>query len=236
MRCGAAKCLFLFQMTSRMNRLFLPVIALAAASLAGDALCRSLARGGDPERLLQMASENLTRLPEQIGPWRSTKAEPLSDDVLQMLDCRAHEARIYVNDETGETVGLMLLAGAAGPLVSHTAEVCYGSAAYEIVEPPASQKIRGSGDEADTVHSVTFRSHSVNGQTQRVYYAWRRFEGPWQAPANPRMALGGQPMLYKLQLAGEAPPEGTASAESDSARRFLVDLLPALDKALAAPH
>ena len=212
----------------------LPLVLLAALSLAGEFVCRSFARGGDQERLLRLAAANLPRLPDRIGPWRAAKAEPISDDVLRMLGCRAHESRIYVDDSTGEQVGLMLLAGSAGPLVSHTAEICYGSVDYDVVEGPTIETIRGEGARADVVHRVTFRSRSLAAQKQRVLYAWRKIDGPWQAPESPRLALGGQPMLYKLQLAGPTPPEGDTSLDSDPTRRFLLDLLPVLDKTLSA--
>jgi hypothetical protein len=74
----------------------------------------------------------------------------------------------------------------------------------------------------------------VAGRQQRVYYAWRRFDGPWQAPDDPRWTLGGQPMLYKLQLACDALPAPGESSDSDAVHRFLTDLLPVLDKVLAA--
>ena len=77
-------------------------------------------------------------------------------------------------------------------------------------------------------------SKSVSGHKLRVYYAWRKFAGPWEAPNRPRLALGGQPMLYKLQMAGDAPTRADDnSLESDAARRFLNDLLPVLDGILA---
>jgi hypothetical protein len=216
-----------------MKRL-LPLIVLVVASVAGDLVCRSLSPGADQDRLLRLASGNVASLPEQIGTWRSSPGEPLSEVVLRMLDCRAYESRAYIDDRTGEQVGLLLLVGSSGPLVAHTAEVCYGSVNFEILDPPASEPVRGTGAQADVVHRVTFRSNSVTGQKQRVYYAWRRFDGPWEAPNSPRLTLGNQPMLYKIQLVGSAPPEGKETLVTDPARRFLLELLPVLEKILAA--
>jgi hypothetical protein len=212
----------------------LALVLLAAASIAGDLVCRSLGHGADREHLFRLATDNVARLPDQIGPWRAEQGEPLSDTVLHLLECRAHESRTYIDDQTGEQVGVLLLAGPSGPLVAHTAEVCYESSSYKLVEPPVSESVRGAGDHADVVHRATFRSNSVAGQKLRVYYAWRPFDGPWQAPDSPRLALGGQPLLYKLQLSGSAPPDGKYSLATDPARRFLLDFLPVLDKTLAA--
>jgi len=215
-----------------MKRTLVPLAVLTAVTLAGDLACRSFARGGNPERLLGQAAENLAHLPRQIGPWRAAKTAPLSDNVLEMLDCRAHESCTFIDDKTGEEVGLTLLAGTAGPMVAHTPEVCYESSSFEIAEATQSESIRGTGDRADTFDRVTFRSNSVGGERQRVYYAWRKFDGSWQAPARPRLALGSQPMLYKLQVASRAPSEGDDTPDSDAARRFLLDLLPILDNTL----
>jgi hypothetical protein len=216
------------------SRLILPLVLLIATSLLGECLCRNLAGGGGSEHLLQLAGDNVSRLPETIGAWRMEKSEPLSDDVLQILGCGAQQSRVYVDDLSGEQVALTLLVGAAGPLVAHTPDVCYPSSNFEITEPAGAEVIRGTGARADTFDRATFRSRSVDARRQRVYYAWRKFDGPWQVPANPRLALGGEPMLYKLQLAIDAAEDAGTSPQSDTARKFLADLLPVLDEILVA--
>jgi hypothetical protein len=209
------------------------LVALVVASLTGDVVCRSTVHSADEERLMRIASEGISRLPATIGPWRLLKTETMPDSAIALLQCRGHEARLYGDDQTGDKVSLILLVGPAGPLVAHTAEVCYGSVDNDIVGPPHSEIVRGTGERADTVHQVTFASKSLSGHKLRVYYAWRKFEGRWEAPDRPRLTLGGQPMLYKLQMAGEAPPKADdRTLESDAARRFLVDLLPVLDRTL----
>ena len=214
------------------SRLILPVVILVAMSLLGECLCRTLAGGADSERLLQIASVNVSRLPETIGAWHKLKSDPLSDNVLRILGCRAQQSCVYADDLTGDQVTLTLLAGSAGPLVAHTPEVCYSSIDVDIAEPAGAIAIRGTGEKADTFDRVIFRSKTVEGRKQQVYYAWRKFDGPWQAPRSPRLALGGQAMLYKLQLAGEAPEKSGNSPESESVRRLLDDLLPVLDRIL----
>jgi hypothetical protein len=49
------------------------------------------------------------------------------------------------------------------------------------------------------------------------------------------MTLGGQPMLYKLQLSVNAPGLGApAPVETNAAQRFLADRLPVLDGILTS--
>ena len=82
---------------------------------------------------------------------------------------------------------------------------------------------------------MALKSKSLAAQNQLVYYAWRPYYGHWQAPTSPRMTLGGQPMLYKLQLAVNAPGIGVAApAETNGVQRFLADSLPVLDGILTS--
>src|SRR5262249_42846243 len=121
----------------------------------------------------------------------------------------------------------------AGPIVAHTPEACYSSTEFDLEEAPRVETVRTKGDRADMIGRVTFRSKSLNGQKQEVFYAWRKYDGTWEAPQSPRLALGGQPMLYKLQMAIARPP-GTAdkSYTTETVHRFLDDLLPVLDQIL----
>jgi len=221
---------------SRVSRTTVALAALVGLSLVGDFLCRTLASPVDREKLLESAAERVSRLPSQIGSWRMKRSAPLPDETLQMLRCRAHENRVYMDDQTGETVSLVLMTGTAGPLVAHTPEVCYSSVDFETIEPAHPEAIRQSGSGSDVFDQVTFRSRNVAADTQRVFYGWRTVSGSWVAPKNPRLSLGGEPLLYKVQLTGEAPPEKLSGASAtDPARRFLKELLPALDEILKAP-
>jgi hypothetical protein len=215
-------------------RVWSGLIVLVLVSLLGDRLCRFAVSGGDQERLLGLGGEAVGRLPETFGRWRMLASEPLTPDILAILRCRDHQNRVYANEETGERVSLILLVGMPGPMVAHTPETCYSSAAFDVVEPARPEEIRGTGDNADTFDRVLFRSRSVAAQLQRVYYAWHGPDGRWQAPKNPRFTLGGIPVLYKLQLAASGDADSAdfakgADPKNDPIRRFLDDLLPVLD-------
>jgi hypothetical protein len=217
------------------RRVWFGLAAFALASLLGDFVCRSMGRSADQDRLMRSAGEAIAELPETIGPWRVAASEPLDEAALKMLECRASQSRQYVSDKTGEKVNLMLLVGPAGPLLAHTPEVCYASADFELVGSVHTKTLRGSGVEVDTFGSVALKSKSLSWQNQKVYYAWRPYHGHWQAPASPRITLGGQPMLYKIQLAVNAPGLGQPSpSETDAAQRFLADALPVLDGILGS--
>jgi hypothetical protein len=118
--------------------------------------------------------------------------------------------------------------------VAHTPDVCYASSGLAIADTAGPEVVRGTGEKADTFHRATVLEKSVDQRRRTVYYAWRTFDGRWQAPNHPRLVLGGQPMLYKLQLVGETRALSDESSVIDPARRFLNDLLPALDQSLKA--
>ena len=118
-------------------------------------------------------------------------------------------------------------------MVAHTPEVCYESGSFEIAEVASAESISSSGGAADTFERVTFRPKSRGGAMQRVYHAWRKSQGRWTAPRNPRLALGGESMLYKLQLTTSIPDNSTDDQNSsDAGRRFLEELIPVLDHTL----
>lgn len=219
-----------------MRHTWFAIVALVVISLLGDFLCRSMASSVDRDKLLKAAGDRINRLPTRIGHWRMAKSEPLDDDAIRMLRCTTHENRVYVDDQTGEVVSVILMAGIPGPLIAHTPEICYSSLDFEIIESAHPETIRGAGDRGDVLNEVTFRSRDVAVEKQRVFYGWRKVQGPWLAPSNPRLSLGGEPMLYKLQLAAKVPMElPQDQSASDTARRFLVDLLPALETSLRIP-
>jgi hypothetical protein len=216
-----------------MHRNWLPLIVLVVSSFVGDLLTRSNANGVDRERQLQAAREAIGNLPTDVGPWRSVPAEALSDNALQQLQCRAHTSRSFVNGETGERVSLVLMAGAAGPMVAHTPESCYESGSFAMAESARAEIITSSGGASDTFERVAFRPRSGGPALQRIYHAWRKSQGRWQAPRNPRLALGGEGMLFKLQLATSISEKSADDqSASDACRRFLETLIPVLDRTL----
>lgn len=210
--------------------------ALICASLLGHAGCRWFTTQRGQEELLNQAALTLARLPEVIGNWRAApNPQPIEVRALAQLGCRAHVDRIYVHDETGERVSLILLAGQAGPLAVHTPAICYASADFQLVEAAHPVPLRASGQAAapdqsgeDQFRVIRFQRTTIPGEHHKVYYAWALPGSVWVAPAAPRVALAGAPMLYKLQVAVAGTDlDQVPEAPGDAAARFLADLLPA---------
>lgn len=210
---------------------WLGMVILAAASIGGDQLCRRADRHVDREMLLTRASTAIDKLPRTIGKWSVKRSQPLPNDVIQILQCRNHLCRHYVHEQTGEEVELILLVGGSGRMLAHTPEICYASANFDIADGPESEVIRRPNGREDTFNTVLFKANDLNAWEQRVYYGWCPADGKWQAPKNPRWNLGGEPMLYKLQIASVSSDGKTSkdTPRESSAYRFVVDSLPYLD-------
>jgi hypothetical protein len=175
----------------------------------------------------------IRNLPETAGPWRASPAEALSEDVLRAIQCRAHASLWFVNVETGERVSLIMMAGAAGPMLAHGPELFYESGSFDLVETARTENIPSADGRTDTFERLAFRSKSDRQPLQCVYHAWRKSQGRWEAPRSPRLALGGEAMLYKLQVATSIVAKtADGSAGSDACRRLLEVLVPVLDRVM----
>src|SRR5436305_193873 len=81
----------------------------------------SLNQRWGPSNATKLAKQELNRpLPERVGSWRLQQSEPLSPDVIALLQCDGYISRIYENDQTGDVVTVVVLLGPAGPIAVHT--------------------------------------------------------------------------------------------------------------------
>src|SRR5258708_39854567 len=126
------------------SRIWFSLAALVAVSSIGEYARRTLNGADDQERLLEIAASGVGELPSRIGRWRMVKVEPLDEAARNILKCRAHESRKYVDEQTGDNIALVLLAGVAGPIVAHTPEACYSSTEYEIDEAAKTVVVRNT--------------------------------------------------------------------------------------------
>jgi hypothetical protein len=83
----------------------------------------------------------------------------------------------------------------------------------------------------ETLFQMTFRSNDPEQALLRVLYGWAGADGHWRAANNPRFEYGGEPLLYKIQLASDTTQQADKEG-SDVCRRFLQDFLPVVDATL----
>jgi len=204
------------------------VLTLVAVTVATGWVDGHLSnRWGEPADLVA-AGQRLASVPARVGAWEMQSSQPFDDEVVAMLQCVGHFTRVYVHADTGEVVTVALLVGPPGPTAAHTPEICYSSRNQEIWEESKAVQSRPQVAPDETLWRMTFRSSDVEQRLLRVFYGWCGQDGLWRAAKDPRFEYGGQPLLYKLQLAGQLR-EGKDDDSQDSCQRFLQDFLPALN-------
>lgn len=216
------------------RRLLAPCLALVAMTLTAAGYEGWLENRWAEPVDRQLAQRRLANVPERIADWELDSSEPLEPSVVKMLRCSGYLNRIYRHRVTDERVQVAVLAGPSGPISVHTPEICYSSRDYQTVDAPRRMQVRPNDRPDEALWETTFRENGSEGGLLRVAYGWSAGDF-WKAPSQPRFTFGGEPLLYKLQLAVYQPP-GAELEATDACRIFLRDFLPVLDAALwAAP-
>ena len=211
--------------------LWIAVLAVCGGTVAAGLVEGRLSnRWGEPADLVS-AAERVAQVPEQFGDWKMQSSRPFDEDTLAMLQCAGHFTRVYVNSLTGDTISMALLVGPTGPTAIHTPEVCYSSRNQTIIESPTEIATRPKTVPGETLWRMTFRANDPEQALQRVFYGWAGTDGHWRAAKDPRYEYGGEPLLYKIQLASGTTQQADKEG-SDPCRRFLQDFLPVVDATL----
>lgn len=206
----------------RRQFLLLAGAGVALTLVTGAVYGRWTQRWG-PSVDMQAAAARLVELPSQIGDWQLLEERPMSPLVVETLQCAAHVNRVYVNAETGEQVTVAIVLGPPGPIAVHTPEICYSSAAFEIVDSRREELFDAPDGPPHSLWLTTFKSRDAGSQNLLVYYGWTTGDR-WQASSAPRFEYGGQRKLYKIQAATLVGPTD-GDALSNPCRRFLEALL-----------
>ena len=182
-----------------LDRSFLRMLAviIVLTLVSGTLYGRLTLRWGPPADLVS-AAEHVSSFPKQLGDWQLLEDSTMSDSIQEMLGCAGYINRRYTHKITGQSVGLALIVGPAGPTAVHTPEICFSSRSYKVKGTPQPKLIEKQGDSFWGIH---FDSRHVGAEQLQVYYAWSKGLR-WEASANPRIQFGGESMLYKVQISG----------------------------------
>ena len=153
----------------------------------------------------------VTDIHESFGDWRMVREIEPDESVLRILLCAAYLQREYQDIKTGDLVSVVWIAGPSGPTVAHIPEICYSSQNHSPLGERESHEI----DSANSLWKIEFQSRGVGGDEFAVFYGWSR-GGPWIASDYPRIAFGGEQLVYKMQL---------SSTNRDAAAQFAEDFV-----------
>lgn len=215
------------------------LLATAALTIASAVMAGKLThRWGSPGHL-EAAAKKLDAFPDRIGDWQLNASETLSDYAVGQLKCTGYVQRLYVNEKTGATLNVALIVGPYGPNSVHKPDVCYPNMGYASVRRPQKWRtpsVRDNGEPSnerrkDEFWVASFQSKEAGMDPLHVYYAWSSGD-QWQAPKYPRFALGGSPVLYRLQISSrfEWTPE---TEQQNVCTDFLTAFMPVWYKSVA---
>jgi hypothetical protein len=190
-----------------------------------------------PDVRLENAVARLARVPVELKEkdWQG-KDEEVSAKDIEAGHIDAYVCRRFTNNRTHQAVLVLLVCGRPGPIAVHTPDVCYTSAGYKMVGSPKALNVpaayRGS-EAADVFRAAWLRNPSPAARpaTLHICWAWSTGRG-WQTPANPRWIFARSGALYKLYVLPEQKEADKGHSQNETAKAFLEDFLPALDKAL----
>lgn len=180
--------------------------------------------------------------PQKFGSWELERELESDPKELERAGAVGHISRLYRNTRTKARVSAFVVCARPHDASGHTPDRCYPGAGFEIGEAEHRQKIQLSdGREAETF-TGTFRK---TGTTLRIFWTYGiRDEAAiekedvagarsWLAPQIARIALVGEPAVYKLYaIVDETRLSGSqAMVESED---FISNLLPALEEAMKA--
>jgi len=191
---------------------------------------------------LSAAAEALeTAFPEKFGNWVFERELENDPKELERAGAVGHISRLYRNTRSKARVSAFVVCARPHDASGHTPDRCYPGAGFEIGEAEHRHKMTlADGREIETF-TGTFRK---TGTTLRIFWTYGiRDESSiakedvgasrsWIAPQIARIALVGEPAVYKLYAIIDETRLSGAQAVVE-AENFITELLPALNVAMA---
>ena len=173
----------------------------------------------------------LEDLPRRLGPWRVADRGDLDlgEEVEQVLGCRDYARRIYVNEQTGVQVELLVLYGPA--TIAHRPDLCYPGSGYLQVDGPRTRTAGLPGGASASYDSLVFaKGEGAFADRQQVAYSMR-YGGRWTSETNVK-EFGRLPGMYKIQLSRRIGDRERSDAGGPS-EAFLERMLPEIERGIA---
>jgi hypothetical protein len=154
---------------------------------------------------MRAAGQRMDAFPAQFGDWKLSLNQELAEGIVKEFQCESYYSRSYVNQVTGEEVNVLLFLGPPGPLVRHPPEICYSGRNILIGEPEKIDLQTSDGCK----HQLKLLHYSSSGAIRPRFsvFTGYNFGTGWCVPEIPRVALGGEPVLYKIQVLSTEPDE-----------------------------
>ncbi len=180
---------------------------------------------------LSIYSRQLQEVPMTIGEWTGTDLGESTDRVKELSGSQGEFNRAYRN-ASGQEVRVMLMCARFRDIFSHSPDLCYPAAGFEMLNQPQ-HEVKQIGDTEAQFFTTTFRKSDPASGThdERGYWTWTS-DGTWLAPSNQRLTYAGEKALYKLYIFTTLPANAAESSQHDFTSDFIREFLPAVTTAL----
>lgn len=173
--------------------------------------------------------------PEQFGEWEMETILESDPKELEAAGAVGHVSRLYRNTRSRARVSTFVVCALPYDASAHTPDRCYPGAGFSIGESEHRVKVDiGNGRSVEAFTATFVKS----GQTLRIFWSYGvpgdSPEAPlrWIAPQLARIALAGEPAVYKLYAIADQTRIGPSQSMVEC-EKFIAQLVPALDAALA---
>jgi len=224
------------------------LLLVVGVTLVQGMLTERWGRREDGGRLARAAELLEGSFPRRFGDWEFEEVLPSDPQELARAGAVGHVSKLYRNARTKTYVSTFVVCATPHDASGHTPDRCYPGAGFEIGEAEHRHPIGLlDGREAETF-TATFRKQ---GQTLRIFWTYGIAEPAddntrpgaepdvdgiasaetrlrWIAPGIARIALAGQPAVYKVYAIVDQTKMTTSQATAEGTD-FLAQLLASLD-------
>jgi len=182
-----------------------------------------------PSPALAELGARFDSLPMVVGDWTGTTFEVPAED-RALAGAVACLGRVYSNP-SGVSVSVLLLGGLPGKIATHTPDVCYRGAGYNLDSPAAFQRRYGALSREAEFRTAVATREGTNPSVLRIFWSWNDSKGSkgWSAPEEPRWTFATVPALCKLYVVRETAG-AVVDPGVDPANDFLSVFLPEVER------
>jgi hypothetical protein len=181
---------------------------------------------------LQIFSEQLDKIPLQIGEWQGEDQEKSDQRILKIAGAEGELVRNYHNAHD-EQVRVSIICARLQDIFYHTPDRCYPAAGFEMQGDPQLDIVDCDGGKSAEFFTTSFlKSEATGTHAERGFWSWSA-DGQWVAPKNPKLKFAGQQhALYKLYIFASIPSGKQKTTDRDFSRDFIRVFIPALEQSL----
>jgi len=222
-------------------------LAGAAVLVAGVTITQGMLTERWKDRSVSKELDEAARVlegafPKKFGSWEMERELDGDPKELARAGAVGHISRLYRNTRSKARVSVFVVCARPHDASGHTPDRCYPGAGFEIAEAEHRQTIPLSDGGSAETFTGTFRK---TGTTLRIFWTYgirseeniekENIAAPrtWIAPQIARIALVGEPAVYKLYAIVDETRLSSSQAMVEC-EDLLANLLPSLEGAIGS--